>query len=72
MLKETALETLSNSFLEKEKELQNQIRALEERLEVLNRSSALLLENAVEKVCNLAGSYFHKRFVGSCDTSCLL
>lgn len=60
VLKEMALETSSNSFLEKEKELQNQIRELEERLEVLNQSSAHLLENAVEKVvapeANGAGS----------------
>ncbi|XP_073285572.1 uncharacterized protein [Primulina huaijiensis] len=50
VLKETALETLSNSFLEREEELQNEIRELEERLEVLDQSSALLFENAVEKM----------------------
>ncbi|XP_075518012.1 uncharacterized protein LOC142552208 isoform X1 [Primulina tabacum] len=50
VLKETALETLSNLFLEREKDLRNEIQELEERLEVLKQSSALLLENAVEKV----------------------
>ncbi|XP_073042895.1 uncharacterized protein [Primulina eburnea] len=50
VLKETALETSSNLFLESEEELQNEIRELEERLEVLDQSSALLFENAVEKV----------------------
>lgn len=48
--KETDLETLSKSFLEREKDLQNEIQELEERLELLNQSNALLLENADEKV----------------------
>ncbi|XP_073052010.1 uncharacterized protein [Primulina eburnea] len=50
VLKETALETMSNLFLEREKDLRNEIQELEERLEVFKQSSALLLENAVEKV----------------------
>ncbi|XP_073132959.1 uncharacterized protein [Henckelia pumila] len=50
MLKEKALETLSNSFLEREKDLQNEIQELEGRLQVFNQSSAFLLEIAVEKV----------------------
>ncbi|GMQ05365.1 hypothetical protein CsSME_00050424 [Camellia sinensis var. sinensis] len=39
-LKEAALETSTNSFLEKEKDLQNKIEELERRLEELNENSA--------------------------------
>ncbi|KAL0297694.1 UNVERIFIED_CONTAM: hypothetical protein Sradi_6821500 [Sesamum radiatum] len=39
-LKETALETSANTFLEKEKDLHNRIEELEGRLDVLNQSSA--------------------------------
>lgn len=41
-LKETALETSTNSFLEKEKDLQNTIEELESKMEELNHSSAFL------------------------------
>ncbi|KAI3453695.1 hypothetical protein Pfo_010358 [Paulownia fortunei] len=47
-LKETALETSANTFLEKEKDLPNKIEELEGRLEV-NQSSAHFCENEVKK-----------------------
>ncbi|KAK6137620.1 hypothetical protein DH2020_028646 [Rehmannia glutinosa] len=53
-LKESALETSNNAFLEKEKELHDEIGELEERLEVLNQSSIHFCENEVEKVTTLA------------------
>ncbi|KAK6137504.1 hypothetical protein DH2020_028757 [Rehmannia glutinosa] len=54
MLKESALETSNNAFLEKEKELHDEIGELEERLEVLNQSTIHFCENEVEKVTTLA------------------
>lgn len=42
------METSTNSFLEKEKDLQNTIEELESKMEELNHSSAFL------KVCNSA------------------
>ncbi|KAK6158169.1 hypothetical protein DH2020_005483 [Rehmannia glutinosa] len=53
-LKESALETSNNAFLEKEKELHDEIGELEERLEVLNQSTIHFCENEVEKVTTLA------------------
>ncbi|KZV40973.1 myosin-9 [Dorcoceras hygrometricum] len=50
MLKEKTLETSSNLFLKREKDLHNKIEELEATLEVLNRSSGHLLENKVRKV----------------------
>ncbi|KAA8520807.1 hypothetical protein F0562_011480 [Nyssa sinensis] len=49
-LKETALETSTNSFLEKEKDLQNKIEELERRLEKLNQNSASFCECELQKV----------------------
>lgn len=48
-LKESTLESSSNAFLEKEKDLLNKIEELEQRMEVLNQSS-IQYENEVEKV----------------------
>ncbi|XP_059661757.1 intracellular protein transport protein USO1-like [Cornus florida] len=54
MLKETALETSTNSFLEKEKDLQNKIEELERRLEELNHNSMSSHEFEFPKVtCNM-------------------
>ncbi|KAG8374914.1 hypothetical protein BUALT_Bualt10G0045100 [Buddleja alternifolia] len=48
-LKEVALEASTNTFLGKEKDLHNKIDELEERLEMLNQSSARYCENEAEK-----------------------
>ncbi|KAG9148576.1 hypothetical protein Leryth_018290 [Lithospermum erythrorhizon] len=48
--KEAALETSTNTFLEKEKELQNQIEGLEKTLEVLTQKSSSFTECKSEKV----------------------
>lgn len=45
-LKESTLDTSSNAFLDREKDLHNKIKELEERLEVLNQN----YENEAEKV----------------------
>ncbi|XP_073137964.1 uncharacterized protein [Henckelia pumila] len=50
MLKENALETSSNLFSKKEKDLHSKIEELEATLEALNRSSAHLFDNKVGKV----------------------
>ena len=55
-LKETALEASTNSFLEKEKDLQNKIEELESKMEELNQSSALL------QVCNSVHYIMHHTF----------
>ncbi|CBI34693.3 unnamed protein product, partial [Vitis vinifera] len=49
-LKETALESSTNSFLEKEKDLQNKIEELESRMEDLNQSSKSFCEYQLQKV----------------------
>ncbi|KAL2544056.1 Myosin heavy chain-related protein [Forsythia ovata] len=49
-LKETALETSTNTFLEKEKDLHNKIEELQGRLEVLDQSSINFCENEIQKV----------------------
>ncbi|XP_052210228.1 uncharacterized protein LOC127813337 isoform X2 [Diospyros lotus] len=51
-LKETALETSTNSFLEKEKDLQNRIQELETRLEELSHGATFY---EVHKVANNSG-----------------
>ncbi|KAL8543723.1 hypothetical protein ACS0TY_004329 [Phlomoides rotata] len=53
-LKESALDTSSNAFLEKEKDLHNKIKELEERLEMLNQNSIHYYEKEVEKVAALS------------------
>lgn len=49
-LKETALETSANSFLEKERDLLNKIEELEHRVEELNQKSVILSDNPCQKV----------------------
>lgn len=49
------METSTNSFLEKEKDLQNTIEELESKMEELNHSSAFL------KVCNSAHHLMHRK-----------
>ncbi|CAK9164972.1 unnamed protein product [Ilex paraguariensis] len=53
--KETALETSTNKFLEKEKDLQNKIDDLERRLEELDRNSTSICEYECGKVAEEAG-----------------
>ncbi|KAF8413151.1 hypothetical protein HHK36_001126 [Tetracentron sinense] len=48
-LKETALENSTNSFLEKEKDLQNRIEELESRMEELNQNSTEFSEDQLKK-----------------------
>ncbi|CAL5434982.1 unnamed protein product [Camellia sinensis] len=48
-LKEAALETLANSFLEKEKDLEDKIEELERRLEELSQNSASFYEYQFQK-----------------------
>lgn len=52
-LKETYLETSTNSFLEKEKDLQNKIEELENRVEELNQISSF------QKVCDFVCRIVH-------------
>ncbi|CAI9094009.1 OLC1v1029643C1 [Oldenlandia corymbosa var. corymbosa] len=52
--KETALENSTNSFLEKEKDLQNKIEELELRLEVLNRNTSRFCEENSNEVPQLS------------------
>ncbi|CAL5418082.1 unnamed protein product [Camellia sinensis] len=49
-LKEAALETLANSFLEKEKDLEDKIEELERRLEELSQNSASFYEYQFQKI----------------------
>uniref|UniRef100_A0A2C9WBS1 C2 NT-type domain-containing protein n=1 Tax=Manihot esculenta TaxID=3983 RepID=A0A2C9WBS1_MANES len=49
-LKETALETSANSFLEKERDLLNKIEELEHRVEELNQKSVILSDNPCQKL----------------------
>lgn len=49
-LKEAALETSTNSFLEKEKDLQNKIEELQRRSEELSQNSGILYEYQLSKV----------------------
>eukprot|EP00257_Ricinus_communis_P013815 XP_015571342.1 intracellular protein transport protein USO1 [Ricinus communis] len=49
-LKETALETSANSFLEKERDLLNKIEELEDRLEELNQNNVIFCDNSCQKV----------------------
>lgn len=51
-MKETALETSNNSFLEKEKDLRNKIEELESSMEELNERSSTFFELSLEKVGN--------------------
>lgn len=58
-LKETALESSTNSFLEKEKDLQNKIEELESRMEDLNQSSKSFCEYQLQKVSNSVFNITH-------------
>lgn len=53
-LKEAALESSSNTFLEKEKDLQTKIKELEINLGMLNQNAARFRGNEFEKVADLA------------------
>ncbi|KAL3833512.1 hypothetical protein ACJIZ3_008248 [Penstemon smallii] len=52
-LKEAALETSANTFMEKEKDLHNKIEELERRLEVLIQNSDHYCENEVKKFASI-------------------
>lgn len=58
-LKESALERSSNSFLEKEKDLQNKIEELESRMEDLSQSSKNFWENQLQKVSNCVSVIYY-------------
>jgi len=60
------LETSTNSFLEKEKDLQTTIEELESKLEELNQSSAF------QKVCNSAHHLMHRKRDAYIIIACLV
>lgn len=59
MLKESSLETATNSFLNKENDLQNKIEELERRFETYNQNAANFCGDKFQKVSHFAVRMVH-------------